>query len=202
MSESSPSPHAPERAARACPWCGNDPLYVDYHDREWGVPERDSRALYEKLILDGFQAGLAWITILRKRENFRRAFEGFQPEAVARWGEPEVARLLVDPGIVRHRGKIEGAIKGARAWERIEAREGFSHFIWKFVEGRPIQNSFRSMSEVPAATPQSTALAKALKAEGFVFCGPVIVYAAMQAMGLVNDHMADCPRHAACAALA
>ncbi len=202
MSESRPSPPAPERAAQPCAWCGNDPLYVDYHDREWGVPERDSRALYEKLILDGFQAGLAWITILRKRENFRRAFAGFQPEAIARWGEPEVARLLADPGIVRHRGKIEGAIKGARAWERIEAREGFSHFVWKFVEGRPIQNAFRSMSEVPTATPHSTALAKALKAEGFVFCGPVIVYAAMQAMGLVNDHMADCPRHAACAALA
>ena len=202
MSAPTTYPHAHDLAAPRCLWCGSDPLYVDYHDREWGVPERDSRALYEKLILDGFQAGLAWITILRKRENFRRAFAGFQPETIARWGEPEVARLLADPGIVRHRGKIEGAIKGARAWERIEAREGFSHFVWKFVEGRPIQNAFRSMSEVPTATPHSTALAKALKAEGFVFCGPVIVYAAMQAMGLVNDHMADCPRHAACAALA
>ncbi|MDD2867625.1 DNA-3-methyladenine glycosylase I [Neomegalonema sp.] len=185
-----------------CPWCGQDPLYVAYHDQEWGVPEHDGRALYEKLILDGFQAGLSWITILRKRAAFRAAFEGFEPARIAQWGEPEVARLLQNPGIVRHRGKIEGAIKGARAWEKIEAREGFSHFLWKFVEGRPIRNEFRSMSEVPTATAESTALAKALKAEGFVFCGPVIVYAAMQAMGLVNDHMVDCPRHAACAALA
>ncbi|WP_018632682.1 DNA-3-methyladenine glycosylase I [Neomegalonema perideroedes] len=185
-----------------CPWCGSDPLYVAYHDQEWGVPERDGRALYEKLILDGFQAGLSWITILRKRPAFRAAFEGFEPARIAQWGEPEVARLLQNPGIVRHRGKIEGAIKGARAWEKIEAREGFSQFLWKFVEGRPIQNRFRSMSEVPTATAESTALSKALKAEGFVFCGPVIVYAAMQAMGLVNDHMLGCPRHGECAALA
>ncbi len=188
--------------ADRCPWCGSDPLYVAYHDQEWGVPERDGRALYEKLILDGFQAGLSWITILRKRPAFRAAFEGFEPARIAQWGEPEVARLLQNPGIVRHRGKIEGAIKGARAWEKIEAREGFSQFLWKFVEGRPIQNRFRSMSEVPTATAESTALSKALKAEGFVFCGPVIVYAAMQAMGLVNDHMLGCPRHGECAALA
>lgn len=185
-----------------CPWCGSDPLYVAYHDQEWGVPERDSRALYEKLILDGFQAGLSWITILRKRAAFREAFEGFHPQTIARWGEPEVARLLLNPGIVRHRGKIEGAIKGAQAWERIEEREGFSAFLWKFVDGRPIQNRLRSMAEVQAATPESTALAKALKKEGFVFCGPVIVYAAMQAMGLVNDHLVGCPRHADCAAMA
>ncbi len=189
-------------AAERCPWCGSDPLYVAYHDQEWGVPERDGRALYEKLILDGFQAGLSWITILRKREAFREAFEGFEPQRIALWGEAEVERLVRNPGIVRHRGKIEGAIKGARAWEKIEAREGFSQFLWSFVGGSPIRNEFRSMSEVPTATPESTALSKALKAEGFVFCGPVIVYAAMQAMGLVNDHLLGCPRHAECAASA
>ncbi len=185
-----------------CSWCGTDPLYVAYHDSEWGVPERDPRALFEKLILDGFQAGLAWITILRKREAFRAAFEGFRPEAIATWGEAEVQRLLADPGIVRHRGKIEGTIAGAQAWLRIEAREGFSPFLWAFVGGRPIQNSLRSMAEVPTETPESRAMSKALKAEGFKFCGPTIVYAFMQAVGMVNDHMTGCPCHGRIAALA
>lgn len=184
-----------------CSWCGTDPLYVAYHDTEWGVPEYDPRALFEKLILDGFQAGLAWITILRKREAFRAAFAGFRPEIIATWGEAEVTRLLADPGIVRHRGKIEGTIAGARAFLRIEEREGFAPFLWNFVGGSPIQNSLRSMAEVPTETPESRAMSKALKAEGFKFCGPTIVYAFMQATGMVNDHMTDCPCHGRVAAL-
>ena len=188
------------KSAARCGWCGTDPLYVAYHDREWGRPEFDSRALWEKLVLDGFQAGLAWITILRKREAFRRAFEGFEPSRVARWGEAEVSRLLTDPGIVRSRAKIEAAIGNARAWERIEAREGFDRFLWRFVDFEPVQNRFASAAEVPAETPVSRAMAKALKAEGFRFCGPVIVYAFMQATGMVNDHLAGCPAGPDCAA--
>lgn len=184
-----------------CPWCGTDPLYVAYHDTEWGVPERDSRALFEKLVLDGFQAGLAWITILRKREQFRRAFGGFDPRVIATWGEPEVARLLADAGIVRHRGKIEATIGNARAWEAIEDREGFSNFLWRHVEGRPLQNRWSDIAQVPAETAQSRAMSKALKSAGFRFCGPTIVYAFMQATGMVNDHLVTCPRHGAVAAL-
>ncbi|PRD40068.1 DNA-3-methyladenine glycosylase I [Gemmobacter lutimaris] len=182
-----------------CTWCGTEPLYVAYHDTEWGVPEHDGRALFEKLILDGFQAGLSWITILRKRDTFRAAFEGFHPEIIAGWGETEVQRLLADPGIVRHRGKIEGTIAGARAFLRIEEREGFSPFLWRFVGGSPIVNRFTSMAEVPTETPESRAMSKALKAEGFKFCGPTIVYAFMQATGMVNDHMVTCPCHSALA---
>ena len=184
-----------------CTWCGEDPLYVAYHDHEWGVPEWDSRKLWEKLILDGFQAGLAWITILRKRDNFREAFQGFDPEVVARWGEPEVERLLTDPGIVRHRGKIEATIGNAQAWEKIEERQGFDRFLWDFLDGRPAQNRFASMAEVPAETEVSKAMSKALKAEGFRFCGPTIVYAFMQATGMVNDHLTGCPRHAEVSAM-
>jgi DNA-3-methyladenine glycosylase I len=182
-----------------CPWCGTDPLYVAYHDEEWGVPERDSRALYEKLVLDGFQAGLSWITILRKRERFRAAFAGFDPGVIAAWGPTDVERLLADPGIVRHRGKIEAAIDGARAWIRIEEERGFADFVWSFVNGVPLQPHPRAMADVPAATETSRALSKALKAEGFRFVGPTIVYAFMQAAGLVNDHLVTCPRHAALA---
>ena len=189
------------QAAGRCAWCGTDPLYVAYHDTEWGVPEYDSRALWEKLVLDGFQAGLSWITILRKRETFREVFEGFDPERVARWGEPEIARALQNPGIIRHRGKIEATVTGARLYLEIEENEGFSPFIWSFVGGRPIQNALRSMSEVQAKTPQSEAMAKALKKRGFKFCGPVITYAFMQACGLVNDHMIHCPQHARIKAL-
>lgn len=186
---------------RRCPWPGTDPLYVDYHDTEWGVPERDDRALYEKLVLDGFQAGLSWITILRKRGNFRKAFDGFDPARIARYNEAKIARLLRDEGIIRHRGKIEAAIRGARAWERImETHDGgFSGFIWKFVEGRPVQNTWASMREVPAETDMSRSLSRALKEEGFNFCGPVIVYAFAQAVGMVNDHVTDCFRHHDCA---
>ena len=178
-----------------CPWCGDDPLYVSYHDCEWGVPERDGRALWEKLVLDGFQAGLSWITILRKREAFRAAFAGFNPAVVAGFGEADVMRLLGDAGIIRHRGKIEAAVVGARVWGQIEAREGFSPFIWKYVEGRPVVNHWKSTAEIPAATALSERLARDLKAEGFKFCGPTIVYAFMQAVGMVNDHLAGCKRH-------
>lgn len=178
-----------------CGWCGNDPLYVAYHDEEWGVPEWDSRALWEKLILDGFQAGLAWITILRKRENFRTAFEGFDPNVIAQWGEEDVLRLLQDEGIVRHRGKIEATIGNAKAWQAIEADQGFSAFCWSFVGGAPTQNQFKTLADVPAETPVSKALSKALKKAGFRFCGPTIVYAWMQACGLVNDHLVSCHRH-------
>lgn len=182
-----------------CGWAGPDQIYLDYHDTEWGVPERDSRALWEKLVLDGFQAGLSWITILKKRENFRAAFEGFAPEVIASWGEAEVARLLADPGIIRHRGKIEAAISNARAYLDIE---DFSGFCWSYVGDAPIRNRWTTLAEVPAATPLSTQLSKDLKAAGFRFCGPTIVYAWMQACGLVNDHLVTCPRHAACAAMA
>lgn len=180
-----------------CPWCGTDPLYVAYHDTEWGVPERDPRALFEKLVLDGFQAGLSWITILRKRDNFRRVFDGFDPERLARWTEDDVARALGDPGIVRHRGKIESAVRGARLFLEIESRNGFAPFLWSFVGGQPIQNRFAAMAQVPTATPESAAMSRALKQRGFNFCGPVITYAFMQATGMVNDHIVGCHRHAA-----
>ena len=175
-----------------CPWCGTDPLYVAYHDTEWGVPEWDPRALWEKLILDGFQAGLSWITILRKRDNFRAAFAGFTPEIVATWGEPQVTDLLQNPGIIRHRGKIEGTIRGARAFQRIEAAQGFSTFLWSFTGGQPLVNHPRSLADVPGQTSQSLAMSKALKAEGFNFVGPTITYAFMQASGMVNDHLSTC----------
>jgi len=185
-----------------CSWCGTDPLYVAYHDTDWGRPERDPRALWEKLILDGFQAGLSWITILRKRENFRRAFNGFHPEEIALWGEDEVQRLLGDAGIIRHRGKIEGTIASAKAYLKIESEQGFSHFLWSFVGGAPVQTRRACMAEVPTETEESRAMAKALKARGFKFCGPTITYAFMQAVGMVNDHMVHCPAHAECAAMA
>lgn len=191
-----------EMADGRCPWCGDDPLYVAYHDEEWGAPEWESRALWEKLILDGFQAGLSWITILRKRDSFRAAFEGFEPERVARYGEAEVLRILADPGVVRHRGKIEATIGNARAWLEIEGEGGFDRFLWDFVDGAPIQNEFTTMAEVPAETAISKAMSKALKARGFKFCGPTIVYAFMQAVGMVNDHLVGCPRHAACRSMA
>lgn len=178
-----------------CGWCGHDPLYVDYHDREWGRPEPDSRALFEKLILDGFQAGLAWITILRKRDAFRAAFQGFDPEVIARFGDGDIARLLGNAGIVRSRAKIVATIGNAQAWLRIEEREGFDRFLWKHVDFTPLQNGWESMSQVPADTPLSRELSKALKAERFKFCGPVIVYAFMQAVGMVNDHVTSCFRH-------
>lgn len=189
----------PDARSGRCAWCGDDPLYVRYHDTEWGRPERDPRALWEKLVLDGFQAGLSWITILRKRENFRTAFRDFHPEEIATWGEDEVARLMADAGIVRNRAKIMAVPASARAWLRIEARSGFAPFVWSVVGGRPQQNAWQTADEVPAATPASRTLSRALKAEGFSFCGPTITYAFMQATGMVNDHLVTCPCHAACA---
>ena len=186
-----------------CSWCGTDPVYVAYHDTEWGVPEYDSRALYEKLVLDGFQAGLSWITILKKRENFRRAFDGFDPEAIARYTEADIQRLLGDAGIVRSRAKIEAAIRGAQIWCEIEAGpRGFSSLLWNFVDGAPVQNRWRSLAETPTQTPASDAMSKELKRLGFKFCGPVIVYAFMQACGLVNDHVVSCHRHGPVARMA
>ena len=185
-----------------CGWAGPEEIYVRYHDEEWGVPERDPRALWEKLVLDGFQAGLSWITILKKRDNFRAAFADFDPQVIAEWGEKDVQRLLSNPGIIRHRGKIEATIGNAQAYLRINEAEGFDQFLWKYVDGQPIQNRWRSLKEVPGFTPLSERLSKDLKAAGFRFCGPTIVYAAMQAMGMVNDHLVSCPRHAACAAMA
>lgn len=185
-----------------CPWPGTDPLYVAYHDEEWGVPEYDDRALFEKLVLDGFQAGLSWITILRKREAFRRAFDDFAPEKIARYRKKKVEALMRDAGIVRNRMKIEGAITSARAWLRImETGDGFAPFLWDFVGGKPLINRYRGMRDIPAETDLSRAISKELKARGFKFCGPTIVHAFMQATGMVNDHLTGCPRHAACAKL-
>lgn len=189
-------------ATTGCTWPGTDPLYLAYHDTEWGVPEHDDRTLFEKLILDGFQAGLSWITILRKRENFREAFDHFDPERIARYTPARVEKLLKNEGIIRHRGKIEATIGNARAYADIMERDGFSNFIWSFVDGKPLQNKWKNMREVPAETEMSKKLSKALKAEGFRFCGPTIVYAFAQAVGMVNDHMIGCPRHKECAEIA
>ena len=181
-----------------CAWRGlqGDPLYEAYHDNEWGVPERNPEALWEKLVLDGFQAGLSWITILRKREAFRRAFAGFDPELVVRFGEEDRARLLSDASIVRSPAKIDAAIRGARLYlDMREKGEDFSAFLWEFVGGEPIQNAWTSDTGVPAQTREAEAMSKALKAKGFNFVGPVIVYAFMQAVGMVNDHLTDCFRH-------
>ena len=181
-----------------CAWRGmaGDALYEAYHDTEWGVPVWDGRALWEKLVLDGFQAGLAWITILRKREAFQKAFAGFDPEIVARFGPEGRARLMADAGIVRSNAKIDAAISGAKIYLDMRDRgEDFSEFLWGFVGGAPIQNTWASFEQVPTQTPQAVEMTKALKAKGFKFCGPVIVYAFMQAVGMVNDHMTDCSRH-------
>jgi DNA-3-methyladenine glycosylase I len=185
-----------------CPWPKNDTLYVAYHDEEWGVPELDDRALYEKLVLDGFQAGLSWITILRKRENFRRAFDGFDPHKIARYTPRRVEKLMQDAGIVRNRMKIEGAVLSARAWlDVMEKGPGFATLLWNFLDGKPKVNRFRTTAQVPAETEISRAMSKELAARGFKFCGPTIVYAFMQAVGMVNDHLMKCHRHAACAKL-
>ena len=183
-----------------CGWRGmaGDPLYEAYHDTEWGVPEYDTRALWEKLVLDGFQAGLAWITILRKREAFRAAFDDFDPEKVARYGEADRARLMADAGIIRSNAKIDAAIQSAKIYLAMrDAGEDFSDFCWRFTGGKPIQNRWSGDGDVPAQTPLAVEVAKALKAKGFKFVGPVIVYAWMQAVGMVNDHQTSCFRHAA-----
>jgi DNA-3-methyladenine glycosylase I len=185
-----------------CWWPGTDELYVAYHDIEWGVPEFDDRALFEKLVLDGFQAGLSWITILRKRENFRRAFAGFDPAAIARFEASHVEALMLDAGIVRNRAKIEGTIASARAYLAIQERQGFARFLWEFVGSRPIQSNLRSRADILAETEVSRRMSKALRQEGFAFVGPTIVYAFMQAVGMTNDHLVGCFRHAECVALA
>ena len=171
-------------------------IYETYHDTEWGVPERDSRALWEKMVLDGFQAGLSWITILKKREAFRAAFDGFDPEKVARYGEADRARLMADAGIIRSNGKIDAAISGARLYLDMRERgEDLSAFLWAFTGGKPVQNDFERVDQVPAQTPLAVEMSKALKGKGFKFVGPVIVYAFMQAVGIVNDHLICCHRH-------
>jgi DNA-3-methyladenine glycosylase I len=185
---------------RRCFWCGQDPLYIAYHDTEWGVPEYDDRALYEKLVLDGFQAGLSWITILRKRENFRRAFSQFRPEKIAHYDKKKIASLMKDEGIVRNKMKIDGAVSSARAWlEMMEKGPGFSAYLWDFMDGKPLDHRFKTRRQIPAETSLSKKISKDLKEKGFKFCGPTIVYAFMQAVGMVNDHLVTCHRHKALA---
>ncbi len=187
---------------RRCPWPKQDALYVAYHDDEWGVPEYDDRALFEKLVLDGSQAGLSWITILRKRENFRRAFDGFEPQTVARYTPKKIERLMADAGIVRNRLKIEGAVLSARAWlDAMEKGPGFSRLLWDFLDGKPKVNNFRAIKQIPAETELSRKISRELAGRGFKFVGPTIVYAFMQAVGMVNDHLVTCYRHPACAKL-
>ena len=180
-----------------CEWCGHDPLYVQYHDEEWGVPVYDDQQLFAKLILDGAQAGLSWITILRKRESYWAAFDQFDPEKIARYDEAKIASLLQNPGIVRNRLKVQSSVKNARAYLDILQQEGsFGAFLWQFVDGQPIQNQWRSLRELPAETAVSQAMSKALKKRGFTFVGSTICYAFMQAVGMVNDHVVDCFRYA------
>jgi DNA-3-methyladenine glycosylase I len=187
-----PVSDAPSR----CAWGTSDPLYVDYHDREWGVPLHDDRTLFELLCLEGAQAGLAWITILRKREGYRRAFAGFEAARLAAYGEDDIARLLADPGIVRNRAKIGSALGNARACLRLTDDIGsFADHLWSFVDGRPLQNRWKAMADVPAETDASRAMSRNLKRRGFTFVGPTICYAFMQAVGMVNDHTTDCFRH-------
>ena len=181
-----------------CSWCGDDPIYVAYHDKEWGVPEHDDQALYEKLCLDGFQAGLSWIIVLNKRENFRNAFDNFDPEKIARYGKRQVNRLLKNAGIIRSQAKINGAIENAKAWlEIMENGAGsFDSFLWKHVNFKTIVNKWKTNSKIPTSTPISEAITKDLKKHNFKFVGPTICYAFMQAVGMVNDHVIGCPRYA------
>lgn len=179
-----------------CSWCGEEPSYVAYHDEEWGVPEWDDRALFEKLILDGFQAGLSWFIILRKRDNFRSAFDDFSPELIARYGDAKIANLMADAGIVRNKAKINATVGNARTWLEIqETTNGFSDYLWSFVGAAPLVNRWSGDADMPAETAESKAMSKDLKKRGFKFCGPTICYAFMQAVGMVNDHVADCYRH-------
>ncbi|NMG30117.1 DNA-3-methyladenine glycosylase I [Aromatoleum evansii] len=186
-----------------CAWAGNDPLYVHYHDTEWGVPTDDARTLFEFLVLEGAQAGLSWITVLRKRERYRAVFDGFDPERIVRYDDAKKADLLADPGIIRNRAKIDAAILNARAWLDLrDAGIDPAAWLWGFVDGRPVQNAFAALAEIPATTPQSDAMSKALKARGFKFVGSTICYALMQAAGMTNDHVVTCPRHREVAELA
>jgi DNA-3-methyladenine glycosylase I len=178
-----------------CSWPGTDPLYIDYHDREWGVPLHDDRALFELLVLEGAQAGLSWITVLRKRDHYRKVFDGFDPMKIAQYTTARVEKLLTDPGIVRNRAKVEGTVKSARAYLVIRERESFDSFLWRFVDGRPLVNRRRELSDVPVESKESAAMSKALKKAGFTFVGPTICYAFMQASGMVNDHLESCFRY-------
>jgi DNA-3-methyladenine glycosylase I len=184
-----------------CWWPGVDALYVHYHDTDWGVPEPDSRALFEKLVLDGFQAGLSWITILRKRENFRKAFDGFDAQTIVRYDRRKLDSLMQDAGIVRNRAKIEGIVGSAKVFLAIQEKEGFASYLWKHIDGRPVQSNLKSRAGVPTQTKVSETISKDLKKQGFAFCGPTIVYAFMQACGLYNDHLTGCFRHAEVAEL-
>lgn len=191
------------RKPARCIWCGDDPLYVGYHDGEWGVPVHDDRLLFEMLILEGAQAGLSWLTVLRKRDNYRRAMDGFDPERVAAYRAGKINTLMKNPGIIRNRAKLESAVGNARAFLDIQGSHGsFDAYLWGFVDGRPIQNRFRSTGQVPASTPLSDRLSRDLKKRGFRFTGTTICYAYMQAVGLVNDHLTSCFRHSQVQALA
>jgi DNA-3-methyladenine glycosylase I len=186
-----------------CAWCGTDPLYVSYHDEEWGVPVRDDATLFEFLVLEGAQAGLSWLTILRKREGYRRLFDAFAPDKIARYSEKRLDAILEDPAIIRNRLKVYGTRKNARAFLAVqEAFGSFSDYIWGFVDGQPLQNSWRTDADVPATTPLSDRISKDMKVRGFTFVGSTIIYAHMQATGMVNDHTIACFRHRECAALA
>ena len=188
---------------KRCDWCGDDPLYVKYHDEEWGVPVKDDRTLFEFIMLEGAQAGLAWITVLRKREGYRSLFDNFDAEKIARYTDKKLEKLLLDPSIIRNRLKVFGARKNARAFLQIQEEKGsFSDYIWGFVDGRPIQNTWKSQSELPATTPLSDTISKDMKKRGFTFVGSTIIYAHMQASGMVNDHTLECFRHRECKQLA
>ncbi len=191
-----------EMIPRRCYWCGTEPIYVEYHDSEWGVPNFDDASLFEFLLLEGAQAGLSWITVLKKREGYRQAFDGFDAEKIARYGQDDVNRLLQNSGIIRNRLKVESAVTNACAFLDIkECYSSFSDYVWQFVGGLPRQNRFRSLKQVPAMTSVSDAMSKQLKKDGFRFVGSIICYAFMQATGMVNDHLVDCHRHEACAEL-
>ncbi len=178
---------------KRCLWTGEDQIYIDYHDNEWGVPEYNSHALFEKLILDGFQAGLSWLTILKKRDNFRKAFNGFDPKGLSTWRSEQVDLLLQNSGIIRHRGKIEATINNAKIFLQIEEREGFNNFLWKYVRWKPLINRWTDSGEIPAYSELSVKISTDLRELGFKFCGPTIVYAFMQATGMINDHLVSCP---------
>jgi DNA-3-methyladenine glycosylase I len=193
---------ASSRSRTRCTWCGEDPLYVRYHDDEWGIPVHDDRTLFEFLILEGAQAGLSWITILRKREGYRKVFSGFDPEKVARFRPAKIERLLQNPSIVRNRAKVEASVNNARCFLAVrEEFETFAAYQWRFVDGKPIQNRHRSMADIPASTPVSDRMSKDLRTRGFKFVGSTICYAHMQAVGMVNDHVVGCFRHGAVARL-
>lgn len=182
-----------EKIIARCPWCGDDPLYVEYHDKEWGKPLHDDQKLFEFLLLESFQAGLSWITILRKRENFRKAFDNFDTRKVAKYGDEKIERLLLDSGIIRNRAKIEAAINNARIYLEIQKEYGsFDKYIWQFVDHKPILNQRRELTDIPAITLEATQMSKTLKKRGFKFIGPTTCYAFMQATGMVNDHFVDC----------